>query len=91
MKAKNERIVPICAFCEHARIAPVENEKAVPPLLFSLKADLYEEEHAVLTCPYKKEAAPDFSCRRFRFDPLKYRPKAAPAMPTLDEDALLLD
>ena len=91
MKTKNERIVPICALCEHARITPKEDENTVAPLLFSLTADPFDEECVSLACPYKKDAAPDHSCRRFRFDPLKYRPKAAPTLPSLDEDALLLD
>lgn len=91
MKNENERIVRTCAFCIYASLTPARPEEDTPPLLFSLRADAFDEDTVTLTCPYKKQAAPDFSCRRFRFDPLKYRPKASPPLPTLDEDTLLLD
>lgn len=90
MKKENERIVRACAFCVHARLTP-SADTLTPPLLFSLHADAFDEECVHLTCPYKKQATPEFSCRRFCFDPLKYRPKKAPPPPVLDEDALLLD
>ncbi len=91
MMKKNESIVSVCAYCTHARIEKAGLDDRTPPLLFSLHADLSDHQKAKLTCPYKKKAAPDYTCRRFRFDPLKYKPKKAPPIPTLDEDALLWD
>lgn len=90
MKEKNERIATLCAFCEYAVLSPKGNEECIPAL-FALKADAFDEDTVLLTCPYHEEAAPDFSCRKFSFDPLKYRPKKAPSITKLDEESLLLD
>ena len=90
MKEKNERITALCAFCEHAILSPKNIDGGIPALV-TIKADVFDEDAILLTCPYHKEAAPDFSCRRFSFDPLKYRPKKAPSITTLDEESLLLD
>ena len=87
MKNNNEKIIKACAFCEHATF--LLTTETVPALSL-LKTNL-SEENIQLTCPYKKNAAPDFVCRRFRFDPLKYRPHKMSVIPTLDEDALLLN
>ena len=87
MNKKNEKIVKACAFCKHA-IFTFPEEKS--PALTFLKAD-FSDETISLHCPYKKNATPDFSCRRFCFDPLKYRPSKMLAIPTLDEETLILD
>ena len=89
MKDKNESIAEICALCEHAVFTQTVTDS--PPLLFFLKADAFDEDSVRITCPHHREAAPDFSCRKFSFDPLKYRPKCAPKITLLDEDALLID
>ena len=85
---KNEKILRICAYCKHACLTRAE-EPSLPPLL--LTANLFEDDSVTITCRGKKAVAPDFSCRRFCFDPLKYRPKKKPPILALDEDALLLD
>ena len=89
MKKQSEVILPSCALCVHATLTPKETE-CVKPLLFALTADAMKDDLQLL-CPYNKEADPAFSCRRFSFDPLKYRPKQAPKLGTLDEEDLLLD
>jgi len=92
VKSKNDSIPRVCAFCEHATYTPTTDEVAViPPLLFQLKAEVLDEDSVCLACPHHKDITPDFSCRRFSFDPLKYRPKKAPQIAKLDEDALLID
>lgn len=90
MKPKNEAIPRSCALCVHASFQLTEGDAETPPLLRFLKQDGMIDEISLL-CPYKKQASPAFSCRRFAFDPLKYRPKAPKALGSLDEDALLLD
>ena len=90
MKHKNESISPSCALCAHALFKACDADAQKPPLLFFLTANCMDEE-AQIVCPYQKNASPSFHCRRFTFDPLKYRPKVAPKLGTLDEDALLLD
>ena len=89
MKNKSEAILSSCALCIHATLTPKVPDGAAP-LLFALKADAMSDD-VTLLCPYKKEADAAFHCRRFSFDPLKYKPKKAPSLGTLDEDALLLD
>ena len=90
MKSKTEAITPSCALCAHATFLPSDNAITVPPLRILLTADATEENMRIL-CPHQKDADPFFSCRRFSFDPLKYRPKKAPPLGSLDEDSLLLD
>ncbi len=88
MKSKNERAPRLCAYCIHATIVTEKEEKV--PLLATLKADP-QKDGTLLQCRYRKGISADFSCRRFSFDPLKYRPRIAPPPSGLDEDALLLD
>ena len=90
MKRNNSAIHPSCALCKHATFRPTEGHSPMPPLLFSLSANITDEE-ITINCPYKKNISPAFSCRRFCFDPLKYRPKKAPLLSPLDEDTLLLE
>lgn len=91
MKKKIDDISHICALCVHATITAVNAEHGTPPLLFVLKSDPFDEAGVSLICPYHNNVAPSFSCRKFCFDPLKYRPQKAPAMQKLDEDMLLID
>ena len=91
MKKKNEEIGRVCALCEHAIIKSATLDEKTPPLLFSLTCDVFDEDTVKISCPYHKNITPDFSCRRFLFDPLKYHPKKAPAVSKLDEESLLLD
>lgn len=90
MKKKSESILPSCALCIHAKLARNEGSSQEPPALLSLNSDGMDGETTIL-CQYHKKADPGFSCRRFAFDPLKYRPRQAPKIGSLDEDALLLD
>ncbi|MBE6655396.1 MAG: hypothetical protein E7609_00800 [Ruminococcaceae bacterium] len=91
MKQKKPFIQPSCALCIHASLSPTEDTQKIPPLLLSLSHNVMNEGAGRILCPYKKTVSPSFSCRRFSFDPLKYRPKKAPVLGTLDEDSLLLD
>lgn len=90
MKRKNDSIQPSCALCKHAVFLPSENAPNIPPLLLSLKANGMDEDISI-SCPHKKDASPAYSCRRFSFDPLKYRPQKTPKISALDEDTLLID
>ena len=90
MKKKSESIAPSCALCIHAKLIQHEDLSTTPPALLSLNSNGMDGETRIL-CPYHKNVDPGFSCRRFSFDPLKYRPRQAPKIGSLDEDALLLD
>ena len=90
MKRQNE-IPRTCALCKHVVFSYPNAPADTPPLALFLTMDASDEESVLITCPYKKGASAFFSCRRFRFDPLKYRPKKAPPIQTLDTDSLLLD
>ena len=87
---KNEKIVRVCAYCKHACIIK-ENAAEAPTPMILLTEALWEDDAVTLSCRGKKTVAPDGSCRAFRFDPLKYRPKQPPRISLLDEEALLLD
>ena len=87
----NEEIPRTCALCTHAVLSYPESAPNAPPLALFLTEGTRDEERVKISCPYRKEACASYFCRRFRFDPLKYRPKKAPAIQALDEDALLLD
>ena len=89
MKSKAERPLHLCAHCTHASFGSTEMGEE---LSFSaaLRADPQRDE-TVLKCPYHKDISADFSCRRFCFDPLKYRPHTVPSPVLLDEEAVLLD
>ena len=87
---KNERIVRTCAFCKHACIALEGESHSSAPLIFRTEA-MQNGESVTLFCRGKKAVTPDHVCRRFCFDPLKYRPKRMPKISGLDEDSLLLD
>lgn len=89
MKKQSEAILPSCALCTHATLISKKTESE-KPLLFVLTADATNDDIQLL-CPYKNEVNAAFSCRRFSFDPLKYKPKQAPALGALDKDTLLLD
>lgn len=88
---RNEEIPRICALCKNAVFSYPNAAEGTPPLALFLTSDPTNEESVSISCPYRKEASYAFSCRRFHFDPLKYRPKVAPSIQALDEDALLLD
>ena len=89
---KHENDVPrTCALCAHAVFSYSNATKDVPPLALFLGEDATDDSSVSIRCPYKKEASAFFFCHRFRFDPLKYRPKKAPKLQELDEAALLLD
>ena len=88
---RSEDLPRICALCKNAVFTYPSNDKDAPPLALFLKSDPMDEERVLITCPYRKEVSCTSSCRRFRFDPLKYRPKKAPAIQALDAEALLLD
>lgn len=90
MKNKNESILPSCALCIYATLLPKDEETEKPPLLFSLSADGMGGD-VQIQCPYHESAEPAFACRRFSFDPLKYRPTKAPRIAPLDTDTLFLD
>ena len=90
MKRQNE-IPHTCALCKHAVFSYPSASSDTPPLARFLNLDASDEECVSITCPYKKEASAFFSCRRFKLDPLKYRPKKAPPIQSLDADSLLLD
>lgn len=90
MKKKSESILPSCALCIHAKLTRNECLSQRPPALLSLNSDGMDGEMQFF-CPYHKNVDPGFSCRRFSFDPLKYRPRQAPKIGSLDKDALLLD
>lgn len=87
---KNERIVRTCAFCKHACIALEGELRSSVPLISRTEA-MQNGESVTLFCRGKKAVMPNHACRRFCFDPLKYRPKPKPQIVTLDEDSLLLD
>lgn len=87
---KNEKIIRVCAYCAHACI--IKKDDVTPPApMILLTAELPSEDTVTLSCRGKKTVSPDGTCRAFRFDPLKYRPKPSPRITHLDEDALLLD
>ena len=88
---QNQEIPRTCALCQNAVFSYPGADECTPPLALFLNQDPADEERVQISCPYRKEASPFFSCRRFRFDPLKYRPKKAPPIQPLDESTLLFD
>ena len=84
---EKEPIPRVCAYCQNARVLATKKTEA-PPLLILL-TDTLNGEDTVLLCPYKKNPSPDYKCRRFRFDPLKYRPKQMPTPFLLSADDVL--
>ena len=88
MKFKKEHIVPLCAYCIHATFVVGTNDE--PSLLTTLHAHP-QRDNTKIRCRYHKESSADFSCRRFSFDPLKYRPCIPPGTTQLDEDSLWID
>ena len=81
MKKRHPSITPVCAFCQHAVLAQ-------PPDAPSFTFAFPEEEVAIL-CPYRKNITYGDSCRRFCFDPLKYKPKSPPLLLSLSEEDIL--
>ena len=43
-----------------------------------------------ILCPRRGIVAPDYSCRKYRYDPLKRVPRRLPALPSFDRKDFIL-
>ncbi|MBQ9736188.1 MAG: hypothetical protein IJV96_05335 [Clostridia bacterium] len=84
---EQDPITRACAYCQHARFT-CNGANEAPPLVRLLDT-AEDSEDTTVTCPYKKNVSPFDGCRRFRFDPVKYRPKPKPSPVSLSEDDIL--
>ena len=67
-----------------------KNPKIEKICIYCEHASIKERDGDIsVICRGKRGVAPDGHCLRFRYDPLKYTPKAKLPLPTLDPEAVI--
>lgn len=62
------------------------NTKSITPQCGCCELARKAPDKETMLCPRKGVVAKAFSCRKFKYDPLKKEPRRAPALPVFDED-----
>lgn len=83
MRKRRSDITKICRYCEHASFKRREGDAP------SYRDVIFPNENSEIACQYRGTVAPESTCLRFTFDPVKYTPKKTPPLPTLSEEDVI--